>query len=47
VVTNETAEEISKKPEVRQALSQTGGPKAGEKVKVAAKDKFWFVSTFF
>src|SRR5437762_13083274 len=43
--TVETAEEISKKPEVRQALSQTGGPKAGEeKVKAATKDKFWFVT---
>ncbi len=41
---SETAEEISKKPEVRQALSQTGGPKAGEKVKAAATDKFWFVT---
>src|ERR1700704_4379888 len=41
----ETAEEISKKPEVRQALSQTSGPKTGtEKVKAATKDKFWFVT---
>jgi len=41
----ETAEEISKKPEVRQALSQTSGPKAGtEKVKAATKDKFWFIT---
>src|SRR6476660_9884523 len=41
----ETAEEISKKPEVRQALSQTSGPKAGmEEVKAAAKDKFWFIT---
>src|SRR2546421_3274208 len=41
----ETAEEISKKPEVRQALSQTTGPKPGEeKVKAATKDKFWFVT---
>ena len=45
MATVETAEEISKKPEVRQALSQTGGPKAGEeKVKAATKDKFWFVT---
>ena len=45
MATAETAEEISKKPEVRQALSQTSGPKAGtEKVKAATKDKFWFVT---
>src|SRR5436305_528063 len=45
MATAETAEEISKKPEVRQALSQTTGPKAGEeKVKAATKDKFWFVT---
>jgi small-conductance mechanosensitive channel len=41
----ETAEEISKKPEVRQALSETTGPKTGEKkVKAATKDKFWFAT---
>jgi len=45
MATAETAEEISKKPEVRQALSQTTGPKPGEeKVKAATKDKFWFVT---
>src|SRR6266480_1484412 len=45
MATAQTAEEISKKPEVRQALSQTTGPKAGtEKVKAATKDKFWFVT---
>src|SRR6476659_3430629 len=45
MATAETAEEISKKPEVRQALSQTSGPQAGtEKVKAATKDKFWFVT---
>src|SRR5438034_9611400 len=45
MATAETAEEISKKPEVRQALSQTTGPKLGEeKVKAATKDKFWFVT---
>src|SRR5438552_16958835 len=48
MATAETAEEISKKPEVRQALSQTSGPKAGtEKVKAATKDKFWFVTHAF
>ena len=46
--TVETAEEISSKPEVRQALSQTTGPKTGgEKVKAAPKDKFWFVTHAF
>src|SRR5881227_1455791 len=45
MATAEIAEEISKKPEVRQALSQTTGPKLGEeKVKAATKDKFWFVT---
>src|SRR6476469_1085984 len=45
MATAETAEEISKKLEVRQALSQTSGPKAAtEKVKAATKDKFWFVT---
>src|SRR5438132_13106273 len=45
MATAETAEEISKKPEVRQAISQTTGPKPGEeKVKAATKDKFWFVT---
>jgi small-conductance mechanosensitive channel len=45
MATLDTAEEISKKPEVRQALSQTGGPKpTKEPVKTAAKDKFWFVT---
>jgi hypothetical protein len=45
MATAETAEEISKKPEVPLALSQTRGPKTGtEKVKAATKDKFWFVT---
>src|SRR5881275_2360105 len=45
MATAETAEEISKKPEIRQALSQTSGSKAGtQKVRVATKDKFWFVT---
>src|SRR5438552_15230983 len=45
MATTETAEEISREPEVRQALSQTTGAKAGaEKVKATAKDKFWFVT---
>ena len=37
---NETAEQISKQPEVREALDQT----RGKKVKAQAKDKFWFVT---
>src|SRR5437588_10695165 len=45
MATAETAEEISKKPEIRQALSQTTGPKPGEeKVKAATQDKFGFVT---
>jgi Small-conductance mechanosensitive channel len=37
---SKTAEEISKQPEVREALDQT----RGKKVKAQAKDKFWFVT---
>jgi small-conductance mechanosensitive channel len=37
---NETAKQISKQPEVREALDQT----RGKKVKAQAKDKFWFVT---
>jgi small-conductance mechanosensitive channel len=45
MATVETAEEISVKPEVRQALSQTSGPKPSkEPVKAETKDKFWFVT---
>ncbi|HEY1894148.1 MAG TPA: mechanosensitive ion channel family protein [Chthoniobacterales bacterium] len=44
-MTEWSAEDISKKPEVRQPLSRTSGPKTGtEKVKAATKDKFWFVT---
>ena len=38
----ETAEEISKREDVRQALDQTTGAKV--KIKAQAKDKFWFVT---
>ena len=38
----ETAEEISKREDVRQALDQTTGAKI--KIKAQAKDKFWFVT---
>src|SRR5438067_2137615 len=40
----ETAEEISKKPEVRKELERTGEKLPGKKVKAAATDKFWFVT---
>src|ERR1700738_5595243 len=41
----ETAEELSKQPEVRKELERTGGAKtAEEKVKAEPKDKFWFVT---
>src|SRR5207237_3055430 len=40
----ETAEEISKKPEVRKELERTGEKKAVKKVKAAATDKFWFLT---
>src|SRR5438874_5715396 len=40
----ETAEEISKKPEVREELERTGDKKPAKKVKVATTDKFWFVT---
>src|SRR5437868_9263362 len=45
MATAEKSEEIYKKPEVREGLFQTRGPKRGkEKVKAATKDKFWFVT---
>ena len=40
----ETAEQLSKKPEVREELARTTGAKAGGKVKAETKDKFWFVT---
>jgi len=41
----ETAEELSKQPEVRKELERTGGAKKPEeKVKAEPKDKFWFVT---
>jgi small-conductance mechanosensitive channel len=44
VLMPETAEELSKKPEVRQELARTSGEKARDKVKAEAKDKFWFLT---
>ena len=41
----ETAEQLSKQPDVRKELERTGGAKKGEeKVKAPAKEKFWFVT---
>jgi small-conductance mechanosensitive channel len=40
----ETAEELSKKPDVRQELARAGDTKAVERVKAETKDKFWFVT---
>jgi small-conductance mechanosensitive channel len=39
----ETAEEISRQPEVRKELQRATGEKPREKVKARARDKFWFV----
>src|SRR6266403_1136443 len=41
----ETAEQLSKQPDVRKELERTGGVKRPEeKVKAEPKDKFWFVT---
>src|SRR5881394_1608300 len=40
----ETAEEISKKPEVRKELERAGEKEPAKKVKAATTDKFWFVT---
>jgi small-conductance mechanosensitive channel len=39
----ETAEEISKKPEIRKELQRATGEKRPEQVKACGRDKFWFV----
>src|SRR5437016_8308920 len=39
-----TAEEISKKPEVRKELERAGEKEPAKKVKAATTDKFWFVT---
>src|SRR6195256_2261476 len=45
VLMPETAEELSKQPEVRKELERAGGAKKPEeKVKAEPKDKFWFVT---
>src|SRR6266513_6065868 len=38
----ETAEEISKNPEVREELERTGDKTVAKQVKAATTDKFWF-----
>jgi len=40
----ETAEEISRKPEIRKELQRATGEKRPEKVKACGRDKFWFVA---
>jgi len=40
----ETAEEISRKPEIRKELQRATGEKRSEKVKARGRDKFWFVA---
>jgi small-conductance mechanosensitive channel len=39
----ETAEEISRKPEIRKELQRATGQKRSEKVKAGGRDKFWFI----
>jgi small-conductance mechanosensitive channel len=43
IVMPETAEELSQRPDVRKELVRATGQKRTGKVKVGAKDKFWFV----
>lgn len=38
----ETAEEISKRPEIRKELERATGEKRPEKIRARARDKFWF-----
>ncbi len=39
----ETAEEISRRPEIRKELQRTTGEKRPQKVKAGGRDKFWFL----
>ncbi|HEY2109902.1 MAG TPA: hypothetical protein VGH17_08370, partial [Candidatus Acidoferrales bacterium] len=39
----ETAEEISRKPEIRKELQRATGEKRSEKIKAGGRDKFWFL----
>ena len=43
----ETAEEISRRPEIRKELQRATGEKRPEKVRARARDKFWFVMHAF
>ncbi|PYJ13639.1 MAG: mechanosensitive ion channel protein MscS, partial [Verrucomicrobia bacterium] len=40
----ETAEEISRRPEIRKELQRATGEKRPEKVRAHGRDKFWFVA---
>jgi small-conductance mechanosensitive channel len=40
----ETAEQVERRPEVKKELCDTGHHQSNKKVKVAARDKFWFVT---
>ena len=37
----ETAEDLSRRPEVRKELERTTGQKRGEKIETRVHDKFW------
>jgi small-conductance mechanosensitive channel len=43
----ETAEDLSKRPEVRKELERTTGQKRGEKIETRGHDKFWIVGYTF
>ena len=43
----ETAEDLSKRPEVRKELERTTGQKRGEKIETRSHDKFWIVGYTF
>jgi small-conductance mechanosensitive channel len=43
IVMPETADEISRRPEIRKELQRTTGEKRTERIKARGKDKFWFI----
>jgi hypothetical protein len=43
----ETAEDLSKRPEVRKELERTTGQKRGEKIETRGHYKFWIVGYAF
>ena len=43
----ETAEEISRRPEIRKELERTTGEKPPDKLKAAGRDKLWFLTLAF